>query len=535
VVRRRRICARRFAVVALRAVTGVRRLAEQVFRAGSSSTIDWQDGDAFLRARHAAESIVTRVGLPWDGADTKGAEDLLLPGIMDEPAAEWEEGGEGAEEAAQEAQIRAGSLFVKSRLELCVTLAQAEPEAYLRAMLDAYRGLAFTFAADADADADAATPQDPTTATTERIAGGLVAAIANTVVFVARLRGLRPAIEMLSAASGGRDEMTDALRQLHEVVLRCTVASEPALPSATALNCIREWRSKYGGDKTAHLLPLALEAHDPAKLTTTQEWAELISLGDFELLRAALLVLMRPMAKGGIRITLPAWANSRIQSDVDGAMVSADEAIREHNLEQRGRHFVLVEPVELLVLLHRTSSSAIPGARLLKAIQSCLEWDAIGESVVRDALDRLSQVAPVPLPFLRTTILAIKRFHTKAMKDFVAYVLLTRLVTPEHKVWSKKNLWSGFLMVCDLLVDAEGVPRAPAPALLRLPTEALHQALLQRPGWRQGLSTFALGEWDQRESKLNVGLMEVLGITPEEAESTRQAVKVHAESELDTL
>ena len=308
---------------------------------------------------------------------------------------------------------------------------------------------------------------------------------------------------------------------------------EEALPSTSALNALRELRVELGLARSQHLLPCVLAAIPPSALAEAPEWAELLAGEDLGLLEDALLLLSGPTRRedGSLALGREARARPRLQKVLDAGLWALDDDLKRAGRAKRPRRYCLVDRVALLVALHETPAVAVPGAKLLRAIGHCIgECDVFGEQIVKVALDRMSQAPPTPLPFLRSCMLALKR-HS-ALRDFMAFVVLARLAGREHLVWQEKSRWSGFIMLAEMLCEADGAPRAPAPSLLRLPLDAVRDLLDKKPQWKEHLAAFAANEWDLRHTMLTDDLKGLLGVQEVGAAPAEEGARAAADDVL---
>ena len=99
--------------------------------------------------------------------------------------------------------------------------------------------------------------------------------------------------------------------------------------------------------------------------------------------------------------------------------------------------------------------------------------------VLATSLSRITDLATLPVVFLRTTIQAVSTY--KSLIPFIANSILPKLVKKE--VWTNPPLWDGFVRLAKMIAPAS------FGSLLQLPKEWLKDVLNKQPSLRAGLKS----------------------------------------------
>ncbi|KAK4684675.1 symplekin, partial [Tremellales sp. Uapishka_1] len=141
-----------------------------------------------------------------------------------------------------------------------------------------------------------------------------------------------------------------------------------------------------------------------------------------------------------------------------------------------------ITPADLLVALHQDEGGL---KATIEAIGICFSLTSIFRSdILATALQRIVDLATLPVPFLRTIIQAVSTY--KSLVPVVANNVLPKLIT--KKIWETPQLWDGFVKVSRLLApNSYG-------ALLQLPKEWLKDVVEKQPALKVGLKGFLQGK-----------------------------------------
>ena len=141
-------------------------------------------------------------------------------------------------------------------------------------------------------------------------------------------------------------------------------------------------------------------------------------------------------------------------------------------------------PVDVLITLHLIDPRSPGAASLSKvkdAITCCFRLPEIfNGACVSATLNKLSDMRPFPLLFMRTAIQACKAFP-----DLNAFLVELQRKLIARQVWTDKQQWEGFLRCVKMTA-----PKS-LPALLGLPTPFLEQALSKIPDLFAPLQRYA--------------------------------------------
>ncbi|CAL1714714.1 unnamed protein product [Somion occarium] len=165
----------------------------------------------------------------------------------------------------------------------------------------------------------------------------------------------------------------------------------------------------------------------------------------------------------------------------------------------RVRQSELLTPAELMVLLHK-SESEIGLKAAMEAIGICFSMTDIYRSeILAVVMNQLVDNPILPTLFLRTVIQAVTTYRT--LVGFVSTTLLSRLIT--KKVWTKPQLWEGFIRCAKLIAPAS------FGALLQLPKEQLRDLVDKQPSLKSGLREFVMKKGSNKARV--AGLLDIIG------------------------
>ena len=143
-----------------------------------------------------------------------------------------------------------------------------------------------------------------------------------------------------------------------------------------------------------------------------------------------------------------------------------------------------LSPVDVLLTLHLIdprSPGAAPLSKVKDAITCCFRLpEVFNGPCVSMTLNKLADMRPFPLLFMRTAIQACKAFP-----DLAIFMVDLQRKLIARQVWNDKHQWEGFLRCVKMTA-----PKS-LPALLGLPTPFLEQALSKFPDLLPPLQRYA--------------------------------------------